>query len=213
MKLYSYWRSTTSYRVRAALNLKELAYEIVPVDLVEGEQRGRDFGKLNPAHGVPVLELDDGTVLTQSLAILDYIETKWPEPQLIPADPKQRALVLAAAQGIALDIHPINNLKVINHLKAHFAASADDARGWMIHWMEQGFSAYEQLAAGSTPFSFSHKPDIADLCLVAQVYNARRWGVDMSLFPRISQIEVKCLDVPAIGAAHPDAQPEAKEVK
>mgnify|MGYP003624528409 CR=1 FL=1 len=209
MKLYSYWRSTTSYRVRAALNLKGVAYETVPVDLVAGDQRSREYTALNPGAGVPTLVLDDGTVLTQSMAILEYIDATWPGPRLIPADALTRAQVMAAAHTVALDIHPVNNLRLIAQLKTRFGATPEQAQDWMCHWMVQGFSALEAQLDPDTAFAFGHKPDLADLCIVAQCYNARRWGVALGDFPKVARIEAACLKVPAIAAAHPDQQPDA----
>ncbi len=208
MKLYSYWRSTTSYRVRAALNLKGLVYETVPVNLVKGEQRDPGYTALNPGAGVPTLVLDDDTVLTQSLAILDYLDAAYPEPRLTPEDPVARAKVLAAAQTMALDVHPVNNLRVVQHLKKTHGASDDAARDWMLHWMHEGCTAMETLIEPQ-PFCFGATPGLADLCLVAQLYNAKRWGLDMTPFPKLSAVDAACLAHPAIAAAHPDQQPDA----
>ncbi|WP_299139329.1 maleylacetoacetate isomerase [uncultured Tateyamaria sp.] len=209
LTLYSYWRSTTSYRVRAALNLKGVAYDIVPVDLVAGAQRAESYTELNPGQGVPTLVLADGTVLTQSLAILDYIEATWPDPALLPADPVARARVLAAAHTMALDVHPVNNLRVVTHLRDAYDAGTDGAMDWMRHWMTEGFAALDALVRDDTPFAFGTAPDLADLCIVAQVYNARRWGVDLDPFPNVARIEAACLAHQAIAAAHPDQQPDA----
>lgn len=210
MKLYSYWRSTTSYRVRAALNLKGVGYDVVPVDLVAGEQRDPDYVALNPGAGVPTLILKDGMALSQSMAILDYIDATWPEPRLIPADPLARARVLSAAHTVAMDIHPVNNLRLIGELKSRFGATPEQAKDWMCHWMEAGFATLETQLSADTPFSFGTAPDIADLCIVAQVYNARRWGVGLVRYPKVSRVEAACLAVPAIAAAHPDRQTDAK---
>ena len=209
MKLYSYWRSTTSFRVRAALNIKGLAYEMVPVDLVAGDQHRDDYLALNPGAGVPTLMLDDGTVLTQSLAIIDYLDTI-AAPRLVPDAAIERARVLAAAHTIAMDVHPVNNLRVIGQLKSRFDATPDQAKAWMQYWMIAGFTALEQQLADNGPFCFGDVPDLADLCLVAQTYNARRWDVDLSAFPNIQRVETACLAHPAIAAAHPDQQPDAK---
>ncbi|WP_171231120.1 maleylacetoacetate isomerase [Ruegeria sp. HKCCA6707] len=209
MKLYSYWRSTTSYRVRAALNLKGLAYETIPVDLTAGAQQAEDYVRLNPGKGVPTLVLDDGTVLTQSLAIIDYLDAVVPSPRLIPEEPAQRARVLAAAHTVALDIHPVNNLRLIGQLKSRYGATPEQARDWMDHWMTEGFNALEPQLSDTSTFSFGEAPDLADLCLVAQVYNAHRWGVDLSPFPKITRVEQACLGLPEIAAAHPDQQPDA----
>ena len=212
MKLYSYWRSTTSYRVRAALNLKQVSYKTLTVDLVAGDQRAADYLKLNPGAGVPTLELDNGTRLTQSMAILEYIDATWPEPLLIPAENLERARQMAVAHAVALDIHPVNNLRVIGQLKQRFDASAEAAQTWMQHWMEQGFSAIETMLPEGDRFAFGEEVGIADLCIVAQVYNAHRWGVSLEPFPKIERIEKQCLELPEILAAHPDNQPDAQEV-
>ena len=204
MKLYAYWRSTTSYRVRMALNLKGVEYETVPVDLVAGEQRSEAYLALNPGGGVPSLVLEDGTVLTQSLAILDYLDHIAPDPALLPTDPLRRARVLAAAQTIALDIHPVNNLKVVNLLKSEFGASQEQSVDWMRHWMAEGFQAYQALLPDNVPFSFGEAPLLCDLCLVAQLYNAHRWGVDLTPFARLLEIERHALAIPALDAARPE---------
>ena len=211
MKLFSYWRSTTSYRVRAALNLKGVAYETEPVDLVAGAQSAPEYLALNPGAGVPTLVLDDGTALTQSMAILDYIDATWPEPRLIPADPMERARVLAVAHGVAMDIHPVNNLRVIKALGTEFGASAGQKQAWMQHWMIEGFTAIEAQLSGETPFAFGNTPSLADLCIVSQMYNAERWEVPLDAFPILNKITANCLAIPAIQAAHPDNQPDAKE--
>lgn len=210
MTLYGYWRSTTSYRVRAALNLKGVAYETVPVDLVAGDQRAASYVDLNPGCGVPTLVLDDGTVLTQSMAILYYLDATYAEPGLLPDSPLARARVQAAADTIALDIHPLNNLRVIAQLKARFGARPDQSKAWMAHWMLEGFASLEAMIDDKTPFAFGDTPGLADLCLIAQAYNAHRWRVSLAPFPRIQRVEAQCLEVPAIAAAHPDEQPDAK---
>lgn len=208
MKLYSYWRSTTSLRLRAALNLKGIAYEIVPVDLVAGDQRSDAYRAMNPGQGVPSLVLDDGIVLTQSMAILDYLDTVHPMPPLLPQDPVARARVRAAADQIALDIHPVNNLKVVNHLKS-LGHTQDEAVTWMNHWMTEGFTAFQGLIRPDTPFCFGEAPGLADLCLVGQMYNARRWGCDLAPFARLVEIDARCQDIDAIARAMPEAQPDA----
>lgn len=210
MKLYSYWRSTTAYRVRAALNLKSLSYETVIVDLVAGGQHDAGYAALNPGQGVPTLVLDDGAVLTQSLAIIDYLDAAFPMPRLIPQDPLARARVMAVAHTVALDIHPVNNLRLIRQLKSRFDATPAQTQDWMCHWMREGFSAIEALLPDRDAFAFGTSPDLADLCIVAQVYNARRWGLGLAEFPKITRIEDLCLAMPAFAAAHPDVQPDAK---
>lgn len=207
MRLYSYWRSTSSYRVCAALNTKGLPYETIATDLAGGDQHKSEYAALNPNKGAPTLVLDDGTILTQPLAILEYLDAI-AIPKLLPDNPLERAKVLAAAHAIALDIHPVNNLRIIQRLKAEYDA---DGRKWMLHWMMAGFESVEPILFTSTPFAFSNTPDLADLRVVSQVYNARRWGLDMSQYPNIRRVENACLGVPAIDAARPENQPDAKE--
>lgn len=212
MKLYTYWRSTAAYRVRIVLGLKGLKADMVPVHLVRdgGEQHASEYVAKNPAHLVPSLELEDGTVLTQSLAIIDYLEGLKPDPALLPVDPVPRAQVLAAAHLVAMDIHPVNNLRVVQHLGAHFGADASATKDWMCHWMEQGFGALEQMVGPRTAYAFGAAPTLADVCLVPQFYNARRWGLDLSPYPRLTEIEQTCLGLPAFADAAPEAQPDAE---
>lgn len=213
MKLHSYWQSTTSYRVRAAMNLKGLSYDIVAVDLLAGAQNTPEFLAHNPSAGVPTLELDDGTVLVQSLAIIEYLDAIWPEPRLIPWDPLERARAMAIAYTVALDIHPVNNLRVMAQLESRFNTRPDQCQAWMIHWMCQGFATIEQMVSDTTEFAGGAAPNIADLCIVAQIYNAQRWGVDMAPFPKITRIAENCLAWPQIVAAHPHKQQDAKGAK
>ncbi len=208
MKLYSYWRSTTSFRVRAALNLKGLDYDYVPVNLLEGDQRAEAFGQVNPIRGVPVLELDDGTRIGQSMAILRYLD-RIAAPVLLSEDPVQAALEEAAAHAIALDIHPVNNLKVLAYLKDPLGHSQDDTVTWMRHWMHEGFTAFDAQIRPDTPLCFGDAPGLADLCLVGQMVNARRWGLDLVPFPRLVAIDDACRAIDAIARALPEAQPDA----
>ncbi|SDO23000.1 maleylacetoacetate isomerase/maleylpyruvate isomerase [Lutimaribacter pacificus] len=210
MKLYSYWRSTTSVRVRIALNLKGVAYDIETIDLPKGEQKADSYAALNPMKGVPTLVLDDGTALTQSMAILDYIDTVWPEPPLYPADPRERALVDAAAHAIALDIHPVNNLKVLGYLKGTLGHSQDETVDWMRHWMHEGFTAFQQLIRPGTPFCFGDTIGMADLCLVGQMVNARRWGLDLAPFARLVEIDARARERDAVQRGMPENQPDAQ---
>ncbi len=209
LKLYSYWRSTTSVRVRAALNLKAVDYEIVPVDLVAGEQKQAGYVAVNPGMGVPSLELDDGRVITQSVALLDFIEEMWPDPPLLPSDPVDRAQVRAAAAQIALDIHPVNNLKILAYLKGPLGHSQDETVIWMNHWMTEGFTAFASLIREGTPYCFGDGIGLADLCLVGQMVNARRWGCDLAPFSRLVEIDERCRENKAIQQALPKAQPDA----
>lgn len=208
MKLYSYWRSTTSYRVRIALNLKAIAFEQIPVNLVSGAQNAPDYAALNPGQGVPTLVTDTGEVLTQSMAILDWLEEVHPTPALLPDTAFGRARVRAAAMTIACDVHPVNNLRVVAKLKA-LGHSADEATAWMNDWMTRGFTAFQQLIEADSPYCFGDTPSLADLCLVPQLYNAHRWGCDLSPFARLTQIEARCLALPAFADARPEVQPDA----
>lgn len=211
MKLYSYWQSTTSYRVRAALNLKGIPYEYVPVNLVSGDQSNAEYKALNPYGTVPLLILNDGTVLTQSLAIIEYLDAVYPDTQLIPGDPIKRAKVLAVAHGVAMDIHPVNNLRVVQALEADFSISDAQKAAWMVKWMSIGFAAIEAQLDGQTPFAFGTTPSIADICIVAQTYNAKRWNVPLQDFPKLAGVVDQALSIPEIQAAHPSHQPDAKE--
>lgn len=208
MKLYSYWRSTTSYRVRIALNLKGLDYETGSVNLISGEQKAPDYTALNPIAGVPTLVLDDGTTLTQSMAILEWLEAVHPTPPLLPSDPIKAAQVRAAALVMATDVHPVNNLKVVNKLK-ELGHDQDTVVAWMQDWIARGMTAYQFLISDNTPFSFGETPTLADICLVAQLYNAHRWNCDMTPFARLSEIEANCLKLHAFDAARPENQPDA----
>ncbi|MEI9430193.1 maleylacetoacetate isomerase [Mesorhizobium sp. Cs1299R1N3] len=207
LTLYSYWRSTTSYRVRIALNLKGLAYDIVPVNLVTGEQTSAEYLRINPVGGVPSLKLADGQILTQSMAILEYLDRIAPKPALLPGDPIEAAHVRAAALVVACDIHPVNNLKVGKKLKS-LGHGQDEVVDWMNDWMARGFTALQSLIAGATPFCFGDTPGLADICLVSQLYNAHRWGTNLSPFARLTAIEARCLDLPAFNAARPETQPD-----
>lgn len=210
MKLYSYWRSTTSFRVRAAMNLKGFEYNIQSVNLLDGAQRDEDFLHLNPVGGVPALVLDDGTVLTQSLAILDYLDATKPEPRMVPDDAVARSHVLAAACVIAMEIHPVNNLKVLGYLKGPLGHNQDEAVVWMNHWMHEGFTAFDRLIADNARYCFGGAaPDMADLCLAGQMINARRWGLDLAPFPRLVKIDEHLRALPEIDAALPENQPDA----
>ena len=209
MKLYSYWRSSTSYRVRIALNLKGVAYEYHGINLREGEQLSGEFLQLNRSGAVPVLQLSDGRDLAQSMAILDYLEQTVPEPALLPTDPFHRARVLSAAQIVASDIHPVNNLKVLKKLEAAFGATAKDKVGWMNDWMAVGFDALMKVIDPDADYCFASGLSWADICLVPQLYNAQRWGMDLTNYTRLTEIAERCLTLPAFEQARPENQPDA----
>jgi maleylacetoacetate isomerase len=211
MKLYGYFRSSAAFRVRIALNLKGLTVEHVPVHLLKegGEQKRDPYGSLNPQMLVPALALDDGSVLTQSLAIIEYLETIWPHPRVIPADPIQAARARAVAQAVACDIHPLNNLRVLNYLTSELGTPKEAVAAWYKHWIEQGFDAIERLIEAN-PFCFGNTATIADICLIPQIFNARRYDMDIARFPKIARVEAHCLDMPAFAAAAPDRQPDAQ---
>ena len=212
MKLYGYWRSTAAYRVRIALNLKEVKFESISVHLVKGggEQHGNHYSKLNPTHLVPTL-VDGDFSLNQSLAIIDYLEQIKPEHSLYPSDVRAKAKVQALSLDIACEIHPLNNLRVQQYL-SHSLKAADDAKqAWLEHWMTIGFTAIEiQLEASAGQFCFADKVSVADICLVAQVYNANRFNVDMSAFPLITSVVANCNKLPAFIKALPENQSDAQ---
>jgi maleylpyruvate isomerase len=214
MKLYTFFRSSASYRVRIALNVKGLDYEQIPIHLRRGggEQFSEGYKSINPQALVPALE-DGGRILTQSLAIIEYLEERFPNPALMPADPADRALVRSMALLIACEIHPIQNLRVLLYLKKNLNHSDDEVNAWAQHWITLGLSALEQMRL-SLPkpgaFCFGDAPTLADICLVPQLANARRFGVNLSLFPSILNVEQNCLALSAFAQAAPEMQPDAE---
>lgn len=209
MKLYSYWQSSAAYRVRIALNLKGIACEMVHVHLGTGEQRTDAYRSVNPHGTVPALETDDGIVITQSLAAIEYLDALAPSSRLVPDDPVLRARVKSVALTIAADVHPINTMAVTRYLQSTLGHSADETVAWMHHWMRRGFDACEALVDPYTPFAFGDSPSMADVCLVAQLYNAHRWNLAIDPWPRLARIEAACLGLPAVDAARPERQPDA----
>ncbi|MDO4709474.1 MAG: maleylacetoacetate isomerase [Pseudomonadota bacterium] len=211
--LYSYWRSSAAYRVRIGLNLKSLPYTQKHVHLLRdgGEQRTAAYRALNPQALVPTLQ-HGNVVLSQSLAILEYLDDIHPEPALLPKDAAGRARVRALAQLVACDIHPLNNLRVGQYLKAEYALAQTAVEDWMRHWMHEGFTAMQTaLAQSPATGAFCHgdTPTLADICLIPQLYNAHRFGLDMAAYPTLSAIENRCLALPAFAAARPENQPDA----
>lgn len=210
MNLYSYFRSSAAYRVRIALNLKGLCYETIRKHLRRGEQRSADYLAVNPQGLVPALE-DGGVVLTQSLAIIEYLEEAYPQTvRLLPAGPAARATVRAMAQTIACDIHPLNNLRVLNYLKAQMHQSEEATEVWYRHWIAEGFAALEESIrkhSADGRHSFGDTVTLADACLVPQVYNARRLSADLAPYPRLVGVAQNLERI----AAFADARPEAQE--
>lgn len=200
--LYDYFRSTAAYRVRLALNLKGVEYQTEWVNLVDGDQRSAAYTARNPQGLVPMLHMD-GVDLSQSLAILDYLDTRFPEPRLLPPEPFARAKVLADAMVIIADIHPINNLRVWQYLKDPFGHSQDDVVQWMQHWIAKGYAALETSAPDKGVFG-GETPNLIDICLTAQMYNAERFGLPMADFPKLARIHATLGQLPAFQASHPD---------
>ena len=208
MKLYGYFRSSASYRVRIALNLKGIAYEQTSIHLTSGAHTKDEFRRVNPQTRVPVLELDDGTRLLQSQAIIEYLDEIHPEPPLLPRDPLARAKVRALSQIIVADIHPLNNAGTLAYLRKKLGHDEDAVNAWYAYWITEGFNAIEPLIEG-THFCFGDRPGLADTCLIPQVANARRFNVDLTAYPKIVAIDAHCLTLPAFADARPDVQPDA----
>jgi maleylacetoacetate isomerase len=214
MRLYTYFRSSAAYRVRIALNLKGLEYTAVPVHLLRdgGEQHGQRFVEFNPARLLPVLQDADST-LTQSLAIIEYLEQTHPEPPLLPAAAAERARVRALALSIACDIHPLNNLRVMRYLKSEFNLDESQRERWSRHWIRQGFEALERMLAGSAQTGnccHGDAPSMADCCLVPQIANAQRLHSPLEAYPTLMRIHEHCLRLPAFARAAPAVQPDAE---
>lgn len=212
MILHGYYQSSAAFRVRIALNLKGLAYESAPHHLRHGEQRDPAYLKLNPQGLVPVLEVD-GAVLSQSLAIIEYLDETHPAPPLLPKGAADRARVRALAQITAVDIHPINNLRVLQYIRRELGQEQDAIDNWYRHWVEEGFKALEPLLAGDSRtglWCHGDQPGLADICLVPQVFNALRFKVDMDAYPTLKRIYEAALKHPAFDAAYPANQPDAE---
>ena len=211
MKLYSYFRSSAAYRVRIALNLKGIAYETVPVHLVKdgGRNKRPEFRAINPQMRVPVLVTPAGDNLIQSLAIIEYLDETYPDPALLPKDAIARAKVRALADLVACDIHPLNNIGALRYLKNTMGQEQSAIDAWYHHWVVSGFEALEALVEPS-PYACGKQVTLADICLVPQVYNARRLKVPLEKFPKIVGVDAACLALPAFDRARPENQPDAE---
>jgi maleylacetoacetate isomerase len=208
VKLYSFFRSSASYRARIALALKGLKYETVSIKFSDNAHRTEAYRKVNPQRRVPVLDLEDGTLLLQSLAIIEYLDEIHPEPALLPKDPLARAKVRAVAQIVASDIHPLNNTGTRQVLTGRFGADEQALQAWTAYWINEGFSAIDRLIEPG-PYAFGDIITLADICIVPQVYNARRYNVPLDDFPKIVAVDAAARQHPAFIAAAPEAQPDA----
>jgi maleylacetoacetate isomerase len=200
---YEYWRSSAAYRVRIALEWKGLPYTSVAKDLVAGEQRSDDFRAMNPQGFVPALSID-GELFTQSLAIFDVLDARFKEPPLVSDDPDTRARQLAMALVIAADIHPLNNLRVLQYLSREFGQDQDAVNRWYRHWIVEGLTALEAMADPQMPYLGGDQPAMPDMCLVPQLFNARRFETPMEAFPKLVAIDARCQEIDAFRRAHPD---------
>lgn len=205
MILHDFWRSSAAYRVRIALNLKGVAYQSIPVDLIAGTQKGEAYRAKNPQGLVPMLEIDD-LCLTQSLAIMDWLDQSIVERPLLSKEPVARAKQLAMALMIAADIHPLNNLRVLKYLKRNMGQEQGAIDSWARHWIAEGFDALEAMADPAAPFLAGDAPGLPDICLIPQIYNARRIETPLDAYPTLVRIDAACMALDAFAKAHPDAQ-------
>jgi maleylpyruvate isomerase len=211
VKLYGYYRSSASYRLRIILGLKKIDWENHPVHLAKGEQLSPEFRTINPMGLVPVLDTG-GSILSQSPAIAEYLEEMYPEPSLLPASSAARAQVREMLNTIGCEIHPLQNLRVLKYLRAEYGQDDDGVAAWCREWIAQGFAAFENMAMDrsvSKQYSFGDSLSLADVWLVPQVYNARRFGLDLTPYPVISSVDAHCQALTAFADAHPDKQPDA----
>ena len=211
MKLYTYFRSSAAFRVRIALNLKGIAYQPVFVHLAKGEHRATDYAKVNPQALLPTLELDDGTRLNQSLAIIEYLDETHPKPALIPREGKARAHVRSLSYLIASEIHPLNNLRVLQHLKRALGQGEDQVNAWYRHWIADGLAKLEaELAGNKSKFCHGDAPTMADCCLVPQIFNAKRYQSELTPYPQTMRVFEACMQLEAFDRAQPSKQPDAE---
>jgi maleylacetoacetate isomerase len=209
VRLYTYFRSSAAFRVRIALNLKGLSYEPAFVHLAKGEHRKPEYAKVNAQALVPTLELDDGTRLNQSLAIMEYLEEKHPSPALLPKDAPGRARVRSLSNLVASEIHPLNNLRVLQHLKRALGQSEDQVSAWYRHWIADGLAKVEA-ELGNGRFCYGDTPSMADCCLVPQIFNAKRYNSDLSPYPTTMRVFEACMKLEAFDRAQPSKQPDAE---
>jgi maleylacetoacetate isomerase len=212
VKLYTYFRSSAAFRVRIALNVKGLEYEPLFVHLAKGEHRKPEYAGVNAQALLPTLELDDGTRLNQSLAIIEYLDETHPRPALLPADAKSRARVRALSNLIANEIHPLNNLRVLQHLKRALGQTEDQVNAWYRHWIADGLAKFEaELASGKKArFCYGDAPTMADCCLVPQIFNAKRYHCDLAPYPNTLRVFDECMKLEAFDRAQPAKQPDAE---
>jgi maleylacetoacetate isomerase len=211
VKLYTYFRSSAAFRVRIALNLKGLEYGPVFVHLAKGEHRKPDYAKVNPQALVPTLELEDGTRLNQSLAIIEYLDEVHPNPPLLPRESKAKARVRSLSELVACEIHPLNNLRVLQHLKRALGQSEEQVNAWYRHWIGDGLAKLEaELASGKSKFCHGDSPTMADCCLVPQIFNAKRYNCELAPFPTTMRVFDACMKLEAFDRAQPVKQPDAE---
>lgn len=210
MKLYTYFRSSAAFRVRIALNVKELRYESLFVHLAKGEHRGPEYAKVNPQGLLPTLELDDGIRLNQSLAIIEYLEDKYPRPPLLPSDAVGKARVRGLAALVACEIHPLNNLRVLQHLKRSLGQSEEQVNAWYRHWIADGLAKLEAQLDPKAKFAYGDAPTMADCCLVPQIFNAKRYDCNLAPYPTTMRVFEQCMRLEAFDRAQPAKQPDAE---
>ena len=210
MKLYTYFRSSAAFRVRIALNVKDLRYESLFVHLAKGEHRRPEYAKVNPQGLLPTPELDDGIRLNQSLAIIEYLEDKYPRPPLLPSDAVGKARVRGLAALVACEIHPLNNLRVLQHLKRSLGQSEEQVNAWYRHWIADGLAKLEAQLDPKAKFAYGDAPTMADCCLVPQIFNAKRYDCNLAPYPTTMRVFEQCMRLEAFDRAQPAKQPDAE---
>ncbi|MEO1079308.1 MAG: maleylacetoacetate isomerase [Pseudomonadota bacterium] len=212
MKLYSYYRSSATYRIRIALGLKGLEFELVPVNLVAREQQTEEYRRVNSQGLVPTLVHDDGVSLGQSVAILEWLEEQYPDPALYPGELEAKAQHRALCLQVACDIHPLNNLRVLRYITGILGSDNEALQSWYAHWIQLEFATLEpKIASLASPFTLGERPGMFEAFLIPQIYNARRFSVDLSEFPSLVALDARCAPLDAFSAAHPHRQPDTPE--